>query len=990
MNGREKSLRNILVLASVVALVPGVCVPGLAQLKAPNDASLVSLESSAPVASVAGPNLISPSPSVISSAAGKSSVGQSSAGKSSSGLSSLPPSAPGPISAALGKEDSGYRVRPNAEGLRAENPRLGLVVEFTQDGAEVRGHDLRWRLETLGCGYGDAVHRVNTVAPQAKANRVEYRRNGVTEWYENGPLGLEQGFTLAHPPGKANGQPLTMELGLRGNVVVALNAGGKELELRGRDGKAALLYTGLQARDATGRELRSWLEVRGERLLVRVADGEARYPVVVDPWIQQAELTSSDGVGGDYFGWSVAVSGSTIVVGASLHPAQGSAQGAAYVFVEGGGTWSQQAELTASDGMGGDYFGRSVAVYGSTVVVGAECHPSNSPDDCGPGAAYVFVESAGTWSQQAELTAADGANEDCFGYSVATSGSTIVVGAPFHPDTSQDCLPRGATSIGGPGSAYVFVESGGTWTQRAELTASDGVGGDSFGDAVAVSGSTIVVGANCHPYLGNQNCGPGAAYVFVKSSGTWSQQAELTASDGTNGEALGASVAISGSTVVAGAPNRQVTHLFQGAAYVFVESGGTWSQQAELTSPDGEELDYFGSSVAVSGSTAVVGAMDHPFGALLYPGQGAAYVFVENGGTWSQEAELTSSDGATEDSFGQSVAINGNTLVAGAPGHAVGSSGNQGAAYVFGSSGPLYTLSAFPTSLSVGQGEQETVAITITPRNGFSGSVLLSASDLPNGVTAVFSPNPANSTSVMTLTASATTATGTREVVLLGTSGSLAQTVMPMLTVTPTTTVTLSTTSLNFNRVAINNTSGTQTVNIKNTGGNTLDFSSITASADYSVSSTSCKTTLAVGIMCWVKVTFTPTQLGTLTGALTFTDNVPNSPQTVTLLGTGIEQATLTPASSTYAKQKVGSTSVPKKFGLANNQRVELTSIVISTTGDFAVSATTCGASLAAKGTCTVDVTFTPTAMGMRTGQLSISDSGSNSPQTSNLTGTGD
>ena len=184
--------------------------------------------------------------------------------------------------------------------------------------------------------------------------------------------------------------------------------------------------------------------------------------------------------------------------------------------------------------------------------------------------------------------------------------------------------------------------------------------------------------------------------------------AELTASDGTNGEALGASVAISGSTVVAGAPNRQVTHLFQGAAYVFVESGGTWSQQAELTSPDGEELDYFGSSVAVSGSTAVVGAMDHPFGALLYPGQGAAYVFVENGGTWSQEAELTSSDGATEDSFGQSVAINGNTLVAGAPGHAVGSSGNQGAAYVFGSSGPLYTLSAFPTSLSVGQGEQET------------------------------------------------------------------------------------------------------------------------------------------------------------------------------------------------------------------------------------------------------------------------------------------
>src|SRR5580698_9275227 len=192
-------------------------------------------------------------------------------GKTSTGLSSLPPDAQGPISAALGKDDSGYWVRRSADGFRSENPRHALVAEFTKQGAKLRSHDLRWLLETRAYGYGDALHPVKAVAPRANANSVEYRRDGITELYENGPLGLEEGFTLAHPPGKANGHPLTVELRLRG-LVASVDASGKALDLRGRDGKAALRYTGLTARDATGRELRSWLDLRGERLLVRVED----------------------------------------------------------------------------------------------------------------------------------------------------------------------------------------------------------------------------------------------------------------------------------------------------------------------------------------------------------------------------------------------------------------------------------------------------------------------------------------------------------------------------------------------------------------------------------------------------------------------------------------------------------------------------------------------------------------------------------------------
>jgi nucleoside-specific outer membrane channel protein Tsx len=442
------------------------------------------------------------------------------------------------------------------------------------------------------------------------------------------------------------------------------------------------------------------------------------------------------------------------------------------VFVQSGGTWSQQAELTASDGAAYDQFGSSVAVSGSTVVVGAGWRTVGSNNS--QGAVYVFGESGGTWSQQAELTASDGAAYNYFGSSIAVSGSMIVVGANGYPAVGSNVAQ---------GAAYVFVESGGTWSQQAELTASDGAAYDQLGSSVALSGSTVVAGAPCHSV--DFLC-QGAAYVFVESGGTWSQQTELTVSDGAANDDFGWSVALGSSTLVVGAPHHMVgSNITQGAAYVFVESGGTWNQQAELSSSDGVAYDFFGYSVALSGSTVVTGAPQHPYNVMLSaPGPGASYVFVESGGTWNQQAELTASDGADNDGFGHSVAVDGSTAVAGAIGHTVGSNSYQGAGYVFGSSGPLYTLSASPNSLSIVQGHQGTSTITITPENGFNGSVSFSASGLPSGVTAVFNPNPATSTSTLTLTASGTATTGTTTVTVIGTSGSLTQTTTLTLTVT--------------------------------------------------------------------------------------------------------------------------------------------------------------------------------------------------------------
>lgn len=419
------------------------------------------------------------------------------------------------------------------------------------------------------------------------------------------------------------------------------------------------------------------------------------------------------------------------------------------------------------------------------------------------------------------------------------------------------------------------------WTQQAELTAS---GANNFGISVAVDGSTAVVGARTN----GPNSTLGAAYVFVESGGTWSQQAELTASDGATDDQFGYSVAVSGSTIVVGAPQ----HPFSlggsgpGKAYVFVENGGTWSQQAELKASDGAVGDSFGYSVAASGGAAVVGAPGHMIGSNQ--AQGAVYVFAPSGGTWSQQAELTAADGSRYNGFGTSVGVSGGTALAGAPSHEVGSNGAQGAAYVFGS---------------------------------------------------------------------------------------------PMVTLSPA--------SLSFGNEVINTTSAARTVVLTNLGNATLIMSSIIISGDFAISRNTCGGGVVVGQKCQVEVTFTPPQLGRLTGTLTFTDNAPGSPQTVPLSGTGVEPATLTPAHTIYSAQKVGTTSAAKTFTLANNQPVSLTSIAISTSGDFAVSTTTCGTSLATRAKCTISVTFTPTAAGTRTGQLVINDSASNSPQTSDLTGTG-
>ncbi|MCX6032082.1 MAG: hypothetical protein NT169_22645 [Chloroflexi bacterium] len=415
-----------------------------------------------------------------------------------------------------------------------------------------------------------------------------------------------------------------------------------------------------------------------------VAGEATRATSAITAWTQAAELTASANSFEDWFGYTVAVSGDVVVVGAlQADPGGLTDAGAAYVFVRPGG-WAgkltQVATLTASDAAAGDWFGASVAISGDVIVVGS---PRSDPGGTtNAGAAYVFVKPAGGWAgslhQTARLSASDKAAAAEFGISVAISGEGVVVGA-------HQAAPGGTAYAG---AAYVFTRPSGGWsgslTQTAKLTASDRAAGDLFGSAVAMSGDVIAIGA--HEANPNGIIDAGVAYVFVKPVGGWTgsltQTAKLTAAIQVKGDVFGTSVAVNNDVIIVGATRSRASGTHAGAAYLFVKPAGGWTGSliqtatlAPLNAPTPALSDYFGQSVAISGDLVLIGA----------PMLNAAYVFVKPAGGWT--GSLTSANTLTAadpaDAFGFAVALDGNTTVIGAPETDLGATLSAGAAYVF-------------------------------------------------------------------------------------------------------------------------------------------------------------------------------------------------------------------------------------------------------------------------------------------------------------------
>jgi hypothetical protein len=412
--------------------------------------------------------------------------------------------------------------------------------------------------------------------------------------------------------------------------------------------------------------------------------------------------------------------------------------GAAYVFVRSGGTWNQQAYLKASNAEAFDQFGNSVAISGDTIVVGASEHAHSS------GAAYVFVRGGESWTEQAYLRASnpDGSESsgyDAFGFDVGISDDTIVVGAPGEASAARGVndttIGQADNSARDSGAAYVFRRSGNGWSQQAYLKASNTDSSDYFGMRVAISHDTIVVGAQREGsaakgvndttigQANNSATASGAAYVFVRNGESWTQQAYLKASNTDVWDNFGSSVAISDDTIVVGAAgedsaatgvNPAVSQgdnsaTGSGAAYVFVRHDGNWSQQAYLKASNTRFDNLFGIGVGISGDAIVVGAYLEDSAARgvndttigqgdnSAAASGAAYLFIRSGTSWTQQAYLKASNTDPGDRFGQGVAISDGTIVVGTwfeasaaigvndttIGQADNSATGSGAAYIF-------------------------------------------------------------------------------------------------------------------------------------------------------------------------------------------------------------------------------------------------------------------------------------------------------------------
>jgi hypothetical protein len=624
------------------------------------------------------------------------------------------------VSTALGADRSAFAARATRFGYTLAGG--GVTATIRRSAVDVTGAGGSVSLALGAAGRGRVLHAITTATPTARANRVEYRHGNVAEWYAAGPLGLEQGYTIARRPAGRAG-PLVLATAARGSLLIRRSGSG--LVFTTRSGAVSLRYGGLQAIDAAGRRLPATFALQDGKLLIRVSDQHARYPVRIDPFIQQGhKLTASDTTFPDRTiqGSSLAVSqdGSTVLVGGI---GEGAA-GAAWVFTDVGGVWTQQgSKLVPSNPSGASDFGDSVALSsdGNVALIGAPLDQNQGATVPQAGAAWVFFRNGTTWSQGSRLIpnnaiVATNDHGSFFGGSVALSGdgSTALIGGWFDNNFA--------------GATWVFSTSG---TQIAKLTPTDETGSGAFGKAVAISndGSTALIAGTDQ----------GAAWVFTRSGSTWSQQGlKLTPSDGNagGGGSFGSAVALSqnGNTALIGGSGDSSQ---DGAAWVFTRSGTNWGQQGpklrpsdEVNAPSG---GGFGSSVALSadGNTALIG------GPADFNSAGAAWTFVRSGISWSQRGpkitvNTVAGDEQGQGDFGSAVGLSGDGIRAlvGAPNdnqafgavwafNQVPSCGDQTARVPPGGGTVSVSLSCLGP-----EGQPITYAIATGPSHGGVGSII--------------------------------------------------------------------------------------------------------------------------------------------------------------------------------------------------------------------------------------------------------------------------
>jgi len=422
-------------------------------------------------------------------------------------------------------------------------------------------------------------------------------------------------------------------------------------------------------------------------------------------WAQQRKITAKDAWAGDNFGHAVALSGNRALLGVPHDDDKGGNSGSAHFHQLCLNSSNSQAhKFVAADGAKSDFVGTSVSVSGDWAMTGAPNEDDRAQDS---GAVYVLSRSGTTWKQSQKLTASDGGKFDKFGNSLAVRGDMALVGAPDHMWKSRE---RGA--------AYVFKRTGTTWAQTQKLTAYDGQARDKYGAMYGRwdYGWDVDLGPGGEAIVGCAQCdvvklGAGAAYVYTRSGSTFAYQAKLTAHAASivnHGDGFGADVSIHNGTALIGARNNDYKKL-PGTAYVFTRAGTAWSLQQHLTASNAAKAGQFGLAVSLHGDWGIVTSYDSQYTTL----HGAAFVFNRAGTAWKQTQKLTGNKPLYLATFGNMVDMNGERAIIGARGEWVNSQQSTGAAYLYRRKGNTWTLEHKLTAMDKQKGNNFAYSVAI-------------------------------------------------------------------------------------------------------------------------------------------------------------------------------------------------------------------------------------------------------------------------------------
>ena len=486
---------------------------------------------------------------------------------------------------------SDFHILLNESGaILADND--GFTIQFADDSVELHGLSETLSLQPDQIGRATNLEFVDHPRKRTwEGNLLAIYRDSLTEWYLNGPLGLEQGFTLEAPPQGKRDEEVVLTLAYNGDYRATLVGG--DVFFEDHLGNPVYSYSNLLVQDANGQILQSKMMLENGRIHLQYADRHAQYPVVIDPLIASVDqyILPGDTLSYTGFGVDVAVSGDRLAVGAYGDETNALGAGAVYTFEFANEQWNFDEKLYGDPMLAEQLFGLTVAMDGDTLVVGASQYPQGGVYQ---GAVFVFEHDGNQWVLQERIDNPDPVNGDWFGSDVAIQGDRIVIGA------------WGKTTIGGPesGAAYLFERNSGTWTLTQEFLALNPSTTRWFGNTVAIDGDRIAVG---YPGDSDNLPGAGSVYIFSKGPSSWNIEAVVTAPQPVADMFYGVHTALFGDTLFVGSPWEQVNGLSLGAVHVYRYENSDWIFDRSIAAPDvlpdtgfGIRLVYFEGLLAVS------------------------------------------------------------------------------------------------------------------------------------------------------------------------------------------------------------------------------------------------------------------------------------------------------------------------------------------------------------------------------------------------------